>query len=62
MERAMCHYCGSYMSEEKARAEADRQKELEAKHTQAVDRLLHEADQTAQTAAPASEKEPIPAK
>lgn len=58
----MCHYRGSYVSEEKAKAEADRQKELEAKRTQAVDKLLHEADQAAQTAAPASEKEPISAK
>jgi hypothetical protein len=62
MEDAMCHYRGSYMSEDRAKAEADRQRELEAKRTQTIANLRHEADQAARTAAPASEKEPIPAK
>ncbi len=56
----MCHYRGSYVSE--AKAEAARQKELETKRTQAVDKLLHEADQAAQKTPPAPAKEPIPAK
>ncbi len=60
MEDAMCHYRGSYVSE--AKAEAARQKELETKRTQAVDKLLHEADQAAQKTPPAPAKEPIPAK
>ncbi len=49
----MCHYRGSYMYEDrtKAEAEADRQKELEARRTQAVDKLKHEADAAAQKAA-----------
>ena len=58
----MCHYRGSYMSEDRAKAEADRQKELEAQRTQAVDKLKHEADAAAQKAAPTSAKEPVPAK
>jgi len=58
----MCHYRGSYMSEDKARAEADRQKELEAKRTQTVDKLRHEVDQAAQKAASTARKEPIPAR
>jgi hypothetical protein len=40
----MCHYQGSYVSEDRAKAEADRQRELEAKRTQAVDKLKQEAD------------------
>jgi hypothetical protein len=62
MEDAMCHYRGSYVSEQWVKAEADRQKELEAKRTQTVNKMRHEAEQAAQKAAPASEKEPIPAK
>ena len=58
----MCHYRGSYVSEERAKAEADRQRELEAKRTQAVDKLKHEADTAAQKAASKPAKEPIPAK
>ena len=58
----MCHYRGSYVSEDKAKVEADRQKELETKRTQAVDKLLHEADKAAQKPAPTPEKEFIPAK
>jgi hypothetical protein len=60
MEDIMCHYRGSYMSE--AKAEADRQRELEAKRTQAVDKLKHEADTAAQKAASTQAKEPVPAK
>ncbi len=58
----MCHYRGSYVSEDKAKAEADRQKELEAKTTQAVDKLKHEADAAARRAASTPAKEPAPAK
>ncbi len=62
MEDAMCHYRGSYVSEDKAKAEADRQKELVAKTTQAVDKLKHEADAAARRAASTLAKEPAPAK
>ena len=58
----MCHYRGSYVSEDKAKAEADRQRELETKRTQAVDKLLHEADKAAQKLTPTPEKEFITAK
>ena len=58
----MCHYRGSYVSEDKAEVEADRQKELETKRTQAVDKLLHEADKAAQKPAPTPAKESILAK
>lgn len=58
----MCHYRGSYVSEDKAKAEADRQKELEAKTTQAVDKLKHEADAAARRAASTPAKEPAPSK
>ncbi len=58
----MCHYRGSYVSENKTKAEADRQRELETKRTQAVDKLLHEADKAAQKPAPTPGKEFIPAK
>jgi hypothetical protein len=62
MEDTMCYYRGSKASEDKAKAEADRQRELEAKRTEAVDKLRHEADAAAQKAASAPPKEPIPAK
>ena len=52
----MCHYRGSYVSEDRAKAEADRQRELEAKRTQAVEKLKQEADTAAQKAASAPEK------
>ncbi len=58
----MCHYRGSYVSDAKAKAEADRQEELESKRSQAVDKLLHEADKAAQTPASNPAKESIPAK
>ena len=58
----MCHYRGSYGYEDRAKAEADRQKELETKRTQAVDKLKHEADAAAQKAASIPQKEPVPVK
>jgi hypothetical protein len=58
----MCHYRGSYVSDDKAKAEADRQRELETKRTQAVDKLLHEVDKAAQKPAPTPAKESILAK
>jgi hypothetical protein len=58
----MCHYRGSYMSEDRAKAEADRQRELDAKRTQAVDTLKHDADAAAQKAASTPAQEPVPAK
>ncbi len=56
----MCHYRGSYVSDDKAKA--DRQKELESKRSEAVDKLLHEADKAAQKPAPTPAKESILAK
>ena len=59
----MCHYRGSYVSEDRTKAEADRQRELEAKRTQAVDRLKQEAGTAAQkTASSTPAREPVPAK
>jgi hypothetical protein len=58
----MCHDRGSYVSENKAKAEADRQRELETKRAQAVDKLLHEADKAAQKPTLTPEKKFIPAK
>jgi hypothetical protein len=62
MEDTMCHYRGSYVSEDRAKAEADRQRELQVKRTEAVDKLGHEADAAAQKAASTPAKEPVPAK
>jgi hypothetical protein len=62
MEDTMCHYRGSYVSEDRAKAEADRRRELEAQRTQAVDKLRHEAGAAAQKAASTSAKEPVAAK
>ncbi len=50
------------MSEDRAKAEADRQRELEAKRAQAVDTLKRDADAAAQKAASTPAKEPAPAK
>jgi hypothetical protein len=50
------------MSEDKAKAEADRQRELEAKRIEAVDKLRHEADAAAQKTASTSAKVPVSAK
>jgi hypothetical protein len=58
----MCHYRGVYVSEDRVKAEADRQRELETKRTQAVDKLKHEADAAAQRATSIPAKEPAPAK
>jgi hypothetical protein len=62
MEDSMCHYRGSYMPEDKTKAEADRQRELEVRRTKAVDKLKNEADAAAQKAASTPAKEPVPAK
>jgi glycerol-3-phosphate cytidylyltransferase-like family protein len=62
MEDTMCHYRGSYVSEDRAKAEADRQRELQVKRTEAVDKLRHDADGAAQKAASTPAKEPVPAK
>jgi hypothetical protein len=62
MEDTMCHYRGSYVSEDRAKAEADRQRELQVKRTEAVDKLRHEADAAAQKAASTPAEEPVPAK
>jgi hypothetical protein len=62
MEDTMCHYRGSYVSEDKATAEVARQKELEAKRAEAIDKLRHGADVAAQKAASTPAKEPVPAK
>jgi hypothetical protein len=62
MEDTMCHYRGSYVSEDRAKAEADRRRELEAKRTEAVNKLWHEADTAAQKAASSPATEPVPAK
>jgi hypothetical protein len=50
------------MSEDRAKAEADRQRELEVKRTQAVDKLRHDADTAAQKAASTPAREPVLAK
>jgi hypothetical protein len=58
----MCHYRGSYESENRAKAAADRQRELGAQRTQTVDKLRHEADTAAQKAASTPAREPVSAK
>ncbi len=58
----MCHYRRSYGSEEGIKTEVERQREVEAKRTEAVDKLRHEADAAAQKAASTPAKEPVPAK
>jgi hypothetical protein len=58
----MCHYRGSYESDARMEAEADRQRELAAKRTQAVDKLKQEAETAAQKADSAPVKEPVPVK
>jgi hypothetical protein len=50
------------VSEDKAKAEADRQRELETKRAQAVDKPLHKADKAAQKLTRTPEKEFITAK
>jgi hypothetical protein len=64
MEDAMCHYRGSYLSEDRAKAEADRQRELEAERTETVNKLRQEADAEARKTAlnTTPGKESIPAK
>ncbi|WP_262299836.1 hypothetical protein [Microvirga sesbaniae] len=58
----MCHYRGSYESEAKMKAEFDRQREIEARRIQAVEKLKNQADTAAQKAASTPAKEPVPAK
>jgi hypothetical protein len=58
----MCYYRGSSLSEDSVKAEAERRTELEAKRTQAVDKLKHEADAAAQKAVATPAKEPASAK
>jgi len=48
------------MPETRAKAEADRRRELEAKRNEAVDKLRHDAETAAQKAASAPSKEPLP--
>jgi hypothetical protein len=62
METIMCHYRGSHESEATMKAEADRQRELDAKRTQAVDKLKQEAETAAQEVTSAPAKEPVQAK
>jgi len=62
METIMCHYRGSYESDARVKAEAARQRELEATRTQAVDKLKQEAETAAQRADSAPAKEPVPVK
>ena len=58
----MCHY-RSYISEDQAKAEADRRKELAAKRSEVVGSLLREANKPERTPAqPSTVKEPAPAK
>jgi hypothetical protein len=58
----MCHY-RSYISEEKAKAEADRQTEMTAERSKVVGSLLREANKPERTPIqPATTKEPAPAK
>ena len=58
----MCHYRGSYASESQVKAETERQRERDARRTEAVDKLLQEADRAAQKPAPAQAKDVFPAK
>lgn len=59
----MCYYRASSLSDDKAKAEADRQKEASAKRTETVGNLLHEADKAAKVAPEAvPAKESVPAK
>jgi hypothetical protein len=62
MEAIMCHY-RSYMSEDRAKAEAERQKELATKRNEVVDTLLR-ASKTPQKdpLEPAAAREAAPAK
>jgi hypothetical protein len=58
----MCHY-RSYIFEDKAKAEADRQKEMTAKRSEVVGSLLREANKPERTSVqPSTVKEPAPAR
>ena len=60
----MCHYRGSYMYEERAKADSARRNELEAQRKGVVETLRREADKAAQDAVAdgKSAKETAPAK
>jgi hypothetical protein len=61
-EATMCHY-RSYVSDDKARADAERQKELSAKRQETVGSLLHPAKPAqSKPAEPAVIRETAPAK
>jgi hypothetical protein len=64
MEDIMCHYRGSYVSEERAKADAARRNEREAQRQGVVETLRREADKAAQDAVAdgKSVKETAPAK
>ena len=57
----MCHY-RSYMSEETAKAEAERQKERAAKRDKVVRSIVEEANAATTPVQPSRAKEPVPAK
>jgi hypothetical protein len=57
----MCHYRGSSMSEDRAKAETARQREFNAKRTEIVMNLRREANAAAQRASSHPAKEHIPA-
>ena len=57
----MCHY-RSYVPEEKAKAETDRQNDLKAKRDEVVGSILREAKMPEKSAEPAPVKEAAPAK
>ncbi|MBZ6075997.1 hypothetical protein [Microvirga puerhi] len=60
----MCYSRYSSESDAKMKAEAERQKEREAKRTEVVDKLRQEADEVARKATPSPTpvKETVPAK
>jgi hypothetical protein len=57
----MCHY-RSYVSEDKAKAEAEHQKELAAKRDEVVRAMAEEAKTGKTPVQPSITKEPVPAK
>jgi hypothetical protein len=57
----MCHY-RSYVAEDKAKAEADRQKEMTAKRNEVVGSLLRDASKPESTPVKSAAKESAPAK
>ena len=57
----MCHY-RSYVAENKAKAEADRQKELTAQRKEVVGSLLRDANKPESTPIRSAVSEPAPVK